>query len=559
MNQRKWLITSLFCVILGITSILRITNIADNPPSLSWDEVGIGYNAYSILKTGHDEHGKFLPIDTFVSYGDYKPPLAIYLTVPSIFVFGLNEFGVRFPSALAGIIAVALMFFVTKELLTSVSTKDTSFPFMPFLAMLLFASSPWHVNLSRAGWEANIGLTLLLTGVYLALRARRDPRLICLIPIPFVLSVYTFNSTRYVAPLLAAGLLFYGWNEYKKHIVLGLMACAIGAALMLPIVPHLLSKEARLRFTEVNIFTDQSVVITSNARVVASTNPVTRFFSNRRVGYTMSFVKHFFDHLDASYLFMYGDGNPKFSTRSVGELYMFEAPFIVIGLIALLAGFRSVGLLMLYWLIVSLIPASVARETPHALRTINSLPVWELFSAFGIYTTLVGIWTWSRSIHAKSPSVRAAGAYVFACAVIVIGSIYLVSVVKYVYNYHVHYAKEYAGEWQYGYKQALAAIPHFDTGKEPIFISEKIGRAYMYMLFYTQYDPTRFRNEKKSYFDDAGFYHVTGFGRYVFGTVPEKLPQGSLVILPPEQRPGVTPLETIVMPNGVPILALYRE
>jgi len=272
------LIPLLFCVILGIASILRIANIADNPPSLSWDEVGIGYNAYSILKTGHDEHGKFLPLDTFVSYGDYKPPLAVYFTVPSIWIFGLNEFGVRFPSALAGIIAVALMYFVTKELLKG-NTQETASnaanarnnlpagkagkqgenvscfmctvpgnQYIPLLTSLLFALSPWHVNLSRAGWEANIGLTLLLAGVYLALRARHDPRCMYTAPIPFVLSVYTFNSTRYVAPLLAIGLLVFGWNEYKKHIIPGLIACVIGLVLLIPIAPHLLSKEARLRF-----------------------------------------------------------------------------------------------------------------------------------------------------------------------------------------------------------------------------------------------------------------------------------------------------------------------
>jgi hypothetical protein len=36
---------------------------------------------------------------------------------------------------------------------------------------------------------------------------------------------------------------------------------------MAPIVPHLLSPQARIRFDEVNIFTDPTVVETSNARI----------------------------------------------------------------------------------------------------------------------------------------------------------------------------------------------------------------------------------------------------------------------------------------------------
>ena len=75
-------------VFLGF--ILRIYQVNQIPPSLSWDEVSIGYNAYSILKTGMDEHGRFLPYDTFVGYGDYKPPLPVYLTVPFVAAFGLN-------------------------------------------------------------------------------------------------------------------------------------------------------------------------------------------------------------------------------------------------------------------------------------------------------------------------------------------------------------------------------------------------------------------------------------------------------------------------------------
>ena len=102
--------------IVGLAFGLRFYNVWDNPPALSWDEVSIGYNAYSILKTGRDEHGRFLPIDTFVGYGDYKPPLAIYITVPFVALFGLNELAVRLPSVLFGTLTVLLTYFLVQEL-----------------------------------------------------------------------------------------------------------------------------------------------------------------------------------------------------------------------------------------------------------------------------------------------------------------------------------------------------------------------------------------------------------------------------------------------------------
>src|SRR3989344_1369248 len=84
---------------------LRTVNLGDHPSGLTWDEAGLGYNAYSILKTGRDEFGTFLPI-VFKSFGDYKPGIYVYLTVPSVAIFGLTEFAVRFPSALFGALAV---------------------------------------------------------------------------------------------------------------------------------------------------------------------------------------------------------------------------------------------------------------------------------------------------------------------------------------------------------------------------------------------------------------------------------------------------------------------
>ena len=102
-------------VILALALFLRFYQLGVNPPSLDWDEASLGYNAYSILKTGADEYGNFLPL-SIRSFDDYKPPLYVYLDVPSVAVFGLNEFGVRFTSALIGFLSVIAVYFLVKEI-----------------------------------------------------------------------------------------------------------------------------------------------------------------------------------------------------------------------------------------------------------------------------------------------------------------------------------------------------------------------------------------------------------------------------------------------------------
>jgi len=64
----------LFLIIVFLAIAVRFIGLTKLPPVLNRDEAAIGWNAYSILKTGKDEHGQFLPL-AFKSIGDYKMPL----------------------------------------------------------------------------------------------------------------------------------------------------------------------------------------------------------------------------------------------------------------------------------------------------------------------------------------------------------------------------------------------------------------------------------------------------------------------------------------------------
>ncbi|PJA49330.1 hypothetical protein CO169_02320, partial [Candidatus Shapirobacteria bacterium CG_4_9_14_3_um_filter_39_13] len=157
----------LLIIILFLAALLRFYQITNVPPSTQWDETAIGYNAYSILKTGRDEYGQFLPL-VFKSFGDYKPGLYIYLTVPSVAIFGLNELAVRIPSALAGIASVWLIYLVSLLLFKKK-------PLALFISFAL-AMSPWQMHFSRGGWEANLALFLVLLGLLSFLKAEKKPK-----------------------------------------------------------------------------------------------------------------------------------------------------------------------------------------------------------------------------------------------------------------------------------------------------------------------------------------------------------------------------------------------
>lgn len=530
----------LLSVVLVLALFFRTFNISVNPPAISWDEASIGYNAYTILTTGRDEHGKFLPLDTFAAFGDYKPPLPIYLTVPFVAVLGLTELAVRLPSALFGVATVGMLYLLVCELFHREKERKA----IGVWAAFLMAITPWHIMLSRAGFEANIALFFLISGVWLVLRGRSNQRYFYVAWVPFVMGIYTFNSTRYAAPLIAGALFLIVRKDFfraRKQAIVGII---VACMLLLPIAPHLVSKQARLRFEEVSIFTDLRTVLTSNTRREADNfSLLSSILHNRRVGYAREYFIHFFDNLEPRFLFIRGDGNPKFSVQDVGQLLIVGAPFLAFGWLTLFRDYRMIGGLLLWWLISAIIPTAVARETPHALRIENGLPVYMIATAYGIVQALGAV----------------RGKWKTGAGVLLV----LFFLGNFGYFWHtlmVHYPKEFSGEWQYGYKSAIAVAEKYQKDFDTVVLTESIGRPYIYALFYKRTSLAEFSETKDASFDASGFYNVYGFGKYRF--VKEKTGNFSgkvLYIMPPKDVPATARvIETVRLLNGTPVLVAFE-
>ena len=208
MTKAKLLFIFCFIAVTIVAFLLRFYDLGKIPNGLYQDETAIGYNAYSILKTGKDEYGKSFPI-YFKSFGDYKLPVYIYATVPSVLVFGLTPFAVRFPSALFGVLTVPLFALLMYEL-----TKNKNFA---LLSMAILAITPWHLHYNRATFEVSISLFLFILGTYLIHKAFFSEKvrgLFFLGTLSFVLGLYTYNLTRLLAPLIFLLILIF----YRKKI-----------------------------------------------------------------------------------------------------------------------------------------------------------------------------------------------------------------------------------------------------------------------------------------------------------------------------------------------------
>ncbi|HLB60248.1 MAG TPA: phospholipid carrier-dependent glycosyltransferase, partial [Patescibacteria group bacterium] len=164
---------NLLVIILVIAAVLRFWQLGQNPPGLTWDEAAWGYNAYAIGIDGRDEFGRFLPVDYLESFGDFKPPMYAYLTVIPVWLLGLNAFATRFASALFGVMSVGVVYGLVGELFSGKTENEFSSSRKKSIALAaaaLLAISPWHVNLSRAAFEANVASFFIVAGMWLFLR-----------------------------------------------------------------------------------------------------------------------------------------------------------------------------------------------------------------------------------------------------------------------------------------------------------------------------------------------------------------------------------------------------
>ncbi len=483
--------------------MLRVYQLGSVPVSLYWDEASLGYNAFSIATTLHDEHGEFLPYSRFIAFGDYKPPGYIYADALAIKFLGLSEFSTRLPSALAGTILVLVTFFLVTQLFGNQITA--------LLASLFVVISPWSLQMSRAAFEANFATLLSGTGILFFLKAVKAKSIIfyLLSAVFFVASIYTFNSHRVFVPLMIGGLSLIFIRALLSQWKRALFFFACCLILVGPLIPHLLSREGSLRFTEVSWVNDLSLIEKSNKLIAQDGGGlVARVIHNRRVIFAQQFLAHYTDNFKGSFLFFSGDANPKLSIQTIGELYWLDLPFLLVGLFYLLKQKNKSSAVIFLWLLTAPIPAAFARETPHALRILQILPIPQIIIALGVTK-------------------------VFQKKILCI--IYPLFLLFYARDYYFNYPQKYALDWEYGYKDMVTYVKSVENNYNAIQITNKYGRPYIYMLFYNKYSPEKYWQNRKVDRDWYGFWYVHSFDKYYFDA---PLPFGkTLFVREPENTP----------------------
>ncbi len=478
----------LFFLIFLLAVFFRLYNISSVPPSPSLDEVTIGYNAYSILQTGRDEYGYYLPI-LLRAYDDYRPALYVYLVIPFIKLFGLQVVAVRLPSVILSLITVVSTYFLVKEL-----TKKYQYgKVVALLSMFLLAVSPWHIYISRLGHEANAGATFIVLGALFFLYSVNNfgkRWFIMLSALFYSLSFYTYQSEKVFTPLIVICLILLYWRKIFVIRKEAGVALVLAFLITVPIFRASLTPDAMLRLKGTSAFTNMDQLSLQNAHQLLVDKKQSNYFAiiidNRRLIPVKIFFTNYFAHFNPYWLIanIGNNGKEEFKIPSIGLFYFWELPFFILGLLFLwLSNLqKKEKFLLLIWFLFAFIPPSIATGAPHAMRSYNILPVPQIIEGFGILGVFLLL---SKQKHIVLRIEKILLGFLF---VLLVGY----SLVSLTLNYFYVFPKIESEPYQYALFQAFTYLVKNNNSSKPVIVGirNNLFESYMFYLFVSHYNPS---------------------------------------------------------------------
>lgn len=483
-------------LIVLLAAFVRLYNLGGSPLGILPDEALLGYDAFSILKTGHDHHGDLLPL-YFRSFNDFPPGVSNYLAIPSIAIFGLNVWAIRFPFALLGVGTTLFACLVATELFRGAGRQNAWR--IGLLAGLFTAVSPWAVTQSRIALPVASLSFFFLGGFWLALRARRltlegqkSGWTWLAAGLMQGIAVWTYPTMKVIMVLFLAGLvliyrpLFWKYRRQFLAWVLPLVLVCLPAT----IITLLSWSVINVRYSWLSAFANTDLL-----------------------GGIGTFAGNYLVHYDPLRLFFKLTGDYVVSISSRPALIGLVLPALALpaitGLIATFGReWRKQPPIWLLWLWFVIFPVGSAltrEDVPSEIRAMTGVGLFEILAAFGCWW----LWGWLANLRWNKLRLNYIAAALFGLAFIISAGAYL----------HFTLAQDATKPrdfFRYGYGEALAEAQKWvqPGGK---YCIEYTSQAYMLTLFYTRYDPATYQSFARQNDPPKDVsYRIDQFDKYKF-------------------------------------------
>ncbi len=412
MNKKIFLAITILTFTLAI--FFRLYHIGSLPSGLFPDEAANGLDINSM------DQGFFQP---FYERGNGREALFFYLLYASVKLFGRSPFAHHVVSALVGIGATVLCFYVTKTLFRKLvgREEDThtertvqigrqtlveqvqqtvgSANILALLATFIMATSTWHVVLSRTAFRANMiplfvtATVLFLLKTYRGNQPRKTQYAYAIaLGASFALGFYTYIAYRVLAPLLALYIIWPLLAHLKERgLVATLSPYWKATALAIIAFAICITPLAHYFYTHPDAFIGRSGQVSvfnpelNKGDLIGTVLEVTR----------VSFLGYFTE----------GDLNWRHNISGLAFLSPLVSPFFAFGLLlviwnALRYMFSPIqqkrqypSFVLAGWFASFLLPViTTAEGIPHGLRAIGTIPAVFIITAYGLHT--VGSFVW---------------------------------------------------------------------------------------------------------------------------------------------------------------------
>lgn len=345
--------TIVLIIIIALAIFFRFWQFGSIPPGLYQDEAMNGADALTSLNS--DEY------KVFYANNNGREGMIVWLDALAIKLFGNEPWVLRLFPAIAGVLAVLGLYFLTKELFSVKVALASSF---------FMAASFWAVNFSRIGFRAGLMLPFLIWSFYFLHRGLKllvyeinSNKILLhfiLAGILFGLGFYTYISYRFTPVLVAAFFIFYLTKHRVKNLCMESVIFAVMAFIVaLPIGLYFLNNPQDFfgRSGQVSIF--------------SADNPL------KAIAFSIAATLGMFN--------VAGDFNWRHNYAGSPELFWPVGILFLLGIYLSIKKFLFSEKFILAWFFIFLLPNILSTEgNPHALRALGALPAVMIFSGIGL-------------------------------------------------------------------------------------------------------------------------------------------------------------------------------
>lgn len=461
MKKYKAELTLVFILVLA--TFLRMWKLGTTPTGFYVDEAAIGYNAFSLLKTGRDEFGMPLPI-LLRSFTVFGAPVYTYFLVLIYAVMGMSVFSTRLLAAVSGVLGVFGIYLLVKK----IENKSIA-----LLMALLLSVSPWHLTYSRTVYEVNLGLTFLLISLWCFYLARkRKKEWLIGAGVFAAVSILAYTANRVTVPLIYMTIFYWQRKWLLKPDNRGVIikAGVLTLVLLLPMISIMKTPGFFSRLDALSILATSRNPWGYNPEFQDLSDTVLNHRGLLLLREWMSLYSVFFS---PRYLFFLGDPGGRSSFVDIAPLFIWQFPFWLMGIYDYIRNKRlktELGRLMLAVLVISPLSASVTGDPFASIRALPMVIPHLYFIALGL-----------KLVFSKR---KRAG-------MVVVSGLLLVSLLRVYLSFFVINDYFRYKHWNYGARELVEKIA--EHPQLPVVLDNSRDELYIEVLFFSKYDPKEYQ------------------------------------------------------------------